>query len=211
MGAPRPHGVEKREASRGPRHRANRCSDAADRGREARGASRGGAVSRSPTDGQARTPKEDAAPRGHSAAEAYGGAKTEARAQTAAIGSSLSRASRPWTACRHPREACPSSGSLPDVAETPVCDLSEANQEVGKKHRTPPGKSGRLRERASWCAGALYDTASPGSGVRDAGPWLRAPCALLDSKSGVNVARRLSNTKRNQCLLYEDHPFSVDS
>ena len=46
---------------------------------------------------------------------------------------------------------------------------------------------------------ARYDPSSPGSGVRDAGPWLRAPCERLDAKSGCNAEHRLIDSKRNQC------------
>ena len=37
---------------------------------------------------------------------------------------------------------------LSDIAETPVCDLSEANQYVCKEHRTPPRKIGCLLDCA---------------------------------------------------------------
>ena len=53
-------------------------------------------------------------------------------------------------------------------------------------------------ECASCCSGTLHDTSSLGRGLRDAGPWLRVSCALLDAKSGIHVERRPRATQRNQ-------------
>src|SRR5215831_12311097 len=61
-----------------------------------------------------------------------------ARPQTAKISSALSRASRHRPGCCHYRYSCQSSGSLPYVAETTLCGLSQTYQYVCEEDRTTP-------------------------------------------------------------------------
>src|SRR5215468_496991 len=175
LGTERPQDVEKSHAALGPGHRAHRGSDAADRWGEAVWESLVCAVSSSPAHRQTRATQEDVAQGRQSAAQEQRLTKAQARAQTAEISSTVSRASRYGTAYGHYRDACQSSGSLPYVAATTRCGLSQAYQHVCQEDRTTARTVGCVRDGASLCPRALSDPSSPGSGLRDAGLWLRAP------------------------------------
>jgi len=68
-----------------------------------------------------------------------------------------------------------SSGSLPYVAETTLCGLSQTYQYVCQEARTTPRQVRCVLDCASFRPRALYNSSRPGSGFRDSGPWLCAP------------------------------------
>ena len=113
LGPARPPVRANRQAVLGRGPRAHGRWDAPDRGGEAGGAARGGAVSASPAPRPTRTPKEDAAPRRHRAAPAPRRTTASARPPTAYL--SRARPAGPPTASgppespAHPRAACPPS------------------------------------------------------------------------------------------------------
>ena len=157
------------------RHGAHRCSDAAARRGEAVWESLVCAVESSPAHRPTRTPQEDVAQRRQGAEQEPRLPKAQARAQTAQRPNPLSSASRHRTAACHHGDARQSSGRLPYLAAATVCGLAQAHQYVCHEHRTTPRTVGCLRDDAYFCLRALSDTSSPGSGLRDSAPWLRAP------------------------------------
>jgi hypothetical protein len=209
LGTARPHAVAHSPGARVSGHRAHGGADAADRWGEAGGTSRVCPRSARPPPRPTRTTTADAAPRRHRAAHAPRLPPAAARAHTAALSRPVSRASRHRTGCGPAREACPAPCRRPDVAAPPLGRRSQAYEEVGHADRTTPRTVRGLREGAAWRPRARDDPARPGRGVRDAGPWLRAPYERLDAKSGCNAEHRLIDSKRNQCQTSEAQEGSM--